>query len=69
MTGGCTLDGGGGTHDSDICVLALFFLPTKSASMPVLKPIATFSLYRQRACGRQMRSQVRERHRYMDHEY
>ena len=29
------------------------FPPTKQASLLVLKPIATFSLHRQRACGRQ----------------
>ena len=37
--------------------------------MLVLKPIATLSLHRQRACGRQRAAQTSEQDRYTDHEY
>ena len=51
-------------------VLALF--PHEISFYAGLKPIATFSLHRQRSCGRQraiLWHRLVKRHRYTDHEY
>ena len=48
------------------------FFPHEISFCASLKPIATFSLQRQRACGRQCAirwHRLVKRHRYTDHEY
>ena len=48
------------------------FFPHEISFYAGLKPIATFSLHRQRACGRQraiLWHRLVKRHRYKDHEY
>ena len=48
------------------------FFPHEISFYAGLKPIATFSLHRQRACGRQraiLWHRLVKRHRYTDHEY